>query len=152
MRLFKKTLIILLGVFFLLSSTAFSANDIGEQLVKKLFNDLSNKDMKALNNEIASGFQAVTLGQIQNKVVFMNDDKMSELAALQNVKTVDYTIDGFRTTQEGSVLVVTYWVAAPRKVSNGEIVSLKSMKLLCFVQTAEGWKAVAYAGFMPQKQ
>lgn len=131
--------------FLLFPPAAWSADeDLGEKLIRSFFEDARNHDEEAIEATLAQGFQSVHTDGAT--------DRQGELELIRNLKLGSHTLADFKTTRNGSVLVVTFQVDAPGEILGGKKVGKGSHeRLAVWVDTDSGWKLIAYANLAPLK-
>ncbi len=110
---------------------------IGEELVRKVFEYIKNSNISALESMLSEKFQAVH--------DFGASNRQQEIETLKGIDLQEYTLDNFKVTREGQVLIVTYTISA-EEIIRGEKVPKKPIpRLSVFIKTDSGWKWIAHA-------
>jgi hypothetical protein len=123
--------------------TAVRAEDLGEKLVRQVWDRLKSGDPAEFEKVFAPGFQSAMIGGVHNR--------NRELQILGGVKLEEYRMRDFKTTRNGNVLVVTYYAAPKSKGSSFWFSHAKpgTPRMSVFIKTDKGWQMVAHANFMP---
>ncbi|MFW6006331.1 MAG: protease inhibitor I42 family protein [Candidatus Bipolaricaulota bacterium] len=110
---------------------------IGEELVRKLFKDISQSNISKLDSMISKKFQGVTESGIS--------DRKEELKALRNSELDDYKLSEFNSTRQDDTLVVTYKLKADETVRGEDAEDEPVNQLSVFVKTDSDWELIALA-------
>jgi predicted secreted protein len=114
-----------------------STEQIGEELVRKLFTDIKNSNVSAIEKYMSESFQSVH--------DFGASNREEELNILKGIELEVYELTDFRGTRHGDVLIVTYKMSAQETIE-GKKLSLKPIpRLSVFVKTESGWEWLAHA-------
>jgi len=143
----KKTVIVLLGIILVLGlvgcDKAVPIAD-GEKLVRALWSDFNSEDKAVFQNWIADGFQSVHEDKARSK-----DEEVKVLMALH---LGEYTLDDFKTTQNGNVIVVTYTVAVHETIDGKVLPTAPAERLSAFMYDGNTWKWIAHANLNPMNK
>jgi len=132
------------ALFLLFPTSAWSGEDLGEKLIRSFFEDAQKHDQAAIEQTLAQGFQSVHTDGVS--------DRQDELDIIRNLKLGAHSLTNFKTTRNGSVLVVTFEVNAPGEILGGKAVGDGSYeRLAVWLNTDSGWKLIAYANMAPLK-
>ncbi len=76
-----------------------------------------------------------------------------ELELIRNIKLGTHTLANFKTTRNGSVLVVTFEVNAPGETLAGKTAGEGTyQRMAIWIETESGWQLIAYANLAPLKK
>jgi len=114
-----------------------STKEIGEGLVRDLFKDMKNLNLRALENNTSKEFQAIH--------TFGASSREEEMETIKDLDLGKYHLSDFNVTREGDVLVVTYKVSADETLKGEKVSSKPTPRLSVFVKTDSGWKWLAHA-------
>jgi len=76
-------------------------------------------------------------------------DRAQELELLKNVDITDYTLSDVKITEQGPVVVVTYFAELAETIEGTRLPKRKAARLTVFLKTDDGWKAIAHANLNP---
>lgn len=131
-------------VFFCFSYSVFAADmDLGEGLVRQLWKNMKESNVSKIESYIAPGFQSVHQDGIR--------DRIGELQLIKNLNLGKYTLDNFTTTQNDSVIIVTYSVSVEETIADKRLPKRTSMRMSIFMKIDNGWKWLAHANLNPLK-
>ena len=141
-------------IFFVLLSTVLVLGFVGcdkatpiadgEKLVRSLWSDFNSNDKAVFKNWIADGFQSVHEDKARSK-----DEEVKVLMALY---LGEYTLDDFKTTQNGNVIVVTYTVAVHEIIDGKVLPTAPAERLSAFMYDGNTWKWIAHANLNPMNK
>jgi len=117
------------------------ASILGETLLRKLWADMKETDLKAINETIAEGFQAVHQDGANNR--------RQEIELISKLDLSDYTLSDIKITQDGPVIVATYFVSVSETIKGKRLSKKPAPRLSVFLKTDKGWKWVAHANLKP---
>lgn len=134
-----------LASFLFFAPAAWSAgDDLGEKLIRSFFEASRKGDQAAVERTLAPGFQSVHTDGVR--------DRKGELELIRDMKLGSSVLTNFKTTRSGPALVVTFEVNAPEEVLAGKAVEEGSYeRMAVWLDTASGWKLIAYANLAPLK-
>ncbi|MFO7841050.1 MAG: nuclear transport factor 2 family protein [Fidelibacterota bacterium] len=145
-----KKAVLFIAVFFLLSCMAGCVKvkrapvTDGEQVVRALWSDFNTADREIFEEWIAEGFQSVHEDRARNR--------NEEMDLLVELHLGDYTLNDFRSTQNGNVMVVTYTVSVQETIG-GEVLSpAPAERLSVFIHDGDRWKWIAHANLNAMKE
>jgi len=81
---------------------------VGEKLLHQLWTDMEQVDMEGIEKTIAKGFQSVHQYGANNSE--------QELNVIKGLKLGKYTLSNIKITQNGPVIVVTYFVSVAETI------------------------------------
>ncbi len=138
-------LIVVLALSLFAPTTVLADGDIGENLVRRFFADSQSRDQASIEKALAEGFQSVHTDGVR--------DREGELELIRNIKLGTHTLANFKTTRNGSVLVVTFEVNAPGETLAGKTAGEGTyQRMAIWIETESGWQLIAYANLAPLKK
>jgi len=148
MRSFKMIVIITLSLLFitmpvLAEKKAAPKKCEGEKLLTQIWENMKTTNMKEVEKSLAKGFQSVHQ--------FGAENRDQEIKLIKNLKLSDYTLSKIKITQNGPVIVATYFVAVAETISGKRLTKKAASRLSVFLKTAHGWKWIAHANLNPLK-
>ena len=124
---------------------ALADDDLGENLIRRFFADSQSHDQASIEKTLAKGFQSVHTDGVR--------DREGELELIRSIKLGTHTLANFKTTRNGSVLVVTFDVNAPGETLAGKTAAEGSHeRMAVWTETESGWQLIAYANLTPLKK
>ena len=139
-------------VMFILSFNAFAFSEtveevnidnIGKELVLQLWADMKANNWMELQKQIAPGFQAIHQDGSR--------DNNAEIELIKGLNLSEYTIDNFKVTMEGPVIIVTYQVNVEETIAGNLIQKSSSMRLSAWLKSGDSWKWIIHANLVPLK-
>ena len=118
-----------------------STTNLGEKLVRQLWNDIGSGDMEAIQKSIAKGFQSVHQRGAGNRE--------QEIELLKHLKPGEHALSNFQVTQNGPVIVATYFVAVEETIEGKRLSRKPAPRLSVFLKTDSGWQWIAHANLKP---
>jgi hypothetical protein len=138
----RKTVFTAAMVFLLLGAASAWAGDVsGEQLVRDLWSNMKANHWQKLDKAMSPAFQSVHSDGAR--------DRAQELKLIKGLKMGDYTLDKFKTTRQGPVLVVTYQVTVSETIDGKRLTHKPAPRLTVFFKAAGGWQWLAHANLRP---
>jgi len=139
---------ILLAFTFLLLSAfplnaAESDGSLGEQLVRKLFADMKAGNVTAVEAVISPAFQSIHQDGAR--------DRDQEIELVRNLNMGELTLDNFKTTRSGDLLVVTYSVSANETIDGKRLSSSPAYRLTVFQEDGGEWRWIGHANLKPMQ-
>gem|GEM_PF-403997 len=113
------------------------SHQIGEELVREVFQAIHDSNIAKLENMISKDFQAVH--------DFGASNRQEEIQTLKGIKLGEYTLDNFKVTRQGDVLIVTYTIAAEETIQGEQVPQKPIPRLSIFIKTNSEWKWLAHA-------
>lgn len=110
----------------------------GEKLVRDLWASSATKQWTQQAGMISPAFQSVYPSGARNKA--------QEMASLDEVTFTKFELSGFRTTQQGPVVVVTYLAKVEEMRGALRVDGKTSPRMSVFIHTDKGWQWLAHAG------
>ena len=149
MRYGKLFFVLVLFIFcfnaFVFSETVEEVNidRIGKELVLQLWTDMKANNWMELQKQIAPGFQAIHQDGSR--------DNNAEIELIKGLNLSEYTIDNFKVTMEGPVIIVTYQVNVEETIAGNLIQKSSSMRLSAWLKSGDSWKWIIHANLVPLK-
>lgn len=146
MKRWKAILIIVFSCVFINQVCSFagdagSQESQGEELLYQLWEDMKETDMNALEKTLANGFQSVHQDGASNR--------KQEIELLKNLNFDKYTLSNIQITQNGPVIVATYFVSVEETIKGQRLSKEPAPRLSVFLQTDSGWQWIAHANLKP---
>ncbi len=141
-------LITIIGGLFIIScrSKTETTTDpqLGNTLVKQLWDNLVANDTATLNLTMADGFQSVHEDGANNKA--------EELELISGLAITNYTIDNLISTQDGDVLITTYMVSVEETIEGERLSKKPAARMTVFVKNDGNWQWIAHANLKPLEE
>ena len=110
----------------------------GEKLVRQLYEVVKAGNMEALKKMMAPGFQSIHEDGSRNR--------KEELQLIQKANIGKYTLSNLKVTQNGPVVVVTYFVSVEETIIGKRLPATKpAARLSAWLKTDSGWKWIIHA-------
>jgi hypothetical protein len=141
-----RKLVTILGVILvtLFAGQAAHAQDstvTGERLLRNFWSTLKSDDPAAEAKLYGTGFQSVHQDGAR--------DAEQTLKFIRNIELDDYQLSKIKITEEGPVIVTTYFVTTAETLGGKRLSSRKSARMTVFLKTDQGWKIIAHANLTP---
>ena len=120
--------------------TGVSAGErsLGEKLVRQLWADAKAGNVEALEKVMAQGFQSIHKDGAR--------DRKGELQLIKGVNLGKYTLTNLKVTQNGPVVIVTYFVSVEETIKGKRLSATKpAARLSAWLKTDSGWKWIIHA-------
>lgn len=117
--------------------------NLGEDLVRELWNDFKMQNMSALESKIAPGFQSMHEDGAR--------DAQAQLKLLKELNLGEYILSNFKVTQVGPAIIVSYFVSAEETIEGKRLSTKPAARLTIFLKTDSGWQWIAHANLNPLK-
>jgi hypothetical protein len=117
--------------------------NLGEDLVRKLWNDFKTQNISALEKKIAPGFQSIHEDGAR--------DAKAELNLLKELNLDEYTLSNFEVTQVGPAIIVSYFVSVEETIEGKRLSTKPAARLTIFLKTDSDWEWIAHANLNPLK-
>lgn len=114
-----------------------SSRQVGERLVREVFEAIHQSNISKLENMISKYFQAVH--------DFGASNRQEEIETLKGIQLGEYKLDNFKVTRQGDVLIVTYTIAAEETIKGEKVPQKPIPRLSVFIKTDSEWKWLAHA-------
>ncbi|MFA4917276.1 MAG: nuclear transport factor 2 family protein [Syntrophales bacterium] len=144
-----KVVLIITLTFVFTTLTALANHDVateeglGEKLLGQLWADMEKPDMEAIEKTIAKGFQSVHQDGSNNRE--------QEIKLIKGLKLGKYSLSNIKITQNGPVIVATYFVSVEETIEGKRLQKKPAPRLSVFLKTDSGWKLIAHANLKPLK-
>ena len=143
-------LILLLTLTALIASQTLPADpkftpekSLGTKLLRQLWSDMEKPDMEAIEKTISKGFQSVHQ--------YGSSDREQEIELIKGLKLGEYTLTDIKITQDGPVIVATYFVSVAETIEGKRLSKTPAPRMSVFLKTDSGWKWIAHANLKPIK-
>jgi len=136
--------LLLLGQFVLADEKPELESTLGENLVRQLWVDMKKPDMEMIKKKIAEGFQSVHQYGANNRE--------QEIELIKGLKLGEYSLSNFQITQNGPVIVATYFVSVEETINGKRLSKKPAPRLSVFLKTDSGWQWIAHANLKPLEQ
>ena len=114
---------------------------LGEKLLRQLWADMQKPDMEVIEKTIAEGFQSVHQ--------YGPNNREQEIELIKNLKLGKYTLSNIKITQNGPVIVATYFVSVEETIKGKQLSKKPAPRLSVFLKNDSGWKWIAHANLKP---
>ena len=121
-----------------------SPQTLGERLVRQLWADMKARDMEAMQEITASGFQSAHTDGMRNRE--------EELRLVSGLSLGDCVLSDIRSTRHGPVIVTTYYVSVAETIEGERLSAKPAPRMSVFVKTDESWQWMAHANFKSLKR
>ena len=148
MRSLKVLFVVLIALGFLYMSCAkqpepVSESNLGEKLVRQLWADLETNNIEAIEKMIAPGFQSIHQDGAR--------DCAQEIELIKNLDLGEYTLSDFKVTENGPVIVVSYFVSVQETIEGERLSSEPAARLSVFTKIEDEWQWLAHANLKSLK-
>ena len=149
MKVRKLVVVIMTVVFLVISQSMVIAAqcttelNLGEDLVRELWNDFKTQNISALEKKIAPGFQSIHEDGAS--------DAEAELKLLKELNLGEYTLSNFEVTEVGPAIIVSYFVSVEETIEGKRLSTEPAARLSIFLKTDSGWQWIAHANLNPLK-
>jgi len=144
-----KLVVMMTVVFLVISQRGVIAQErtaelnLGEDLVRELWNDFKTQNISALEKKIAPGFQSIHEDGAS--------DAEAELKLLKELNLGEHTLSNFKVTQVGPAIIVSYFVSVEETIEGKRLSTKPAARLTIFLKTDSGWQWIAHANLNPLK-
>ncbi|MBL7074684.1 nuclear transport factor 2 family protein [candidate division KSB1 bacterium] len=144
-----KSVLLLAFAFLFVSQVRLTAEQsapeptLGEKLVRQLWADMKARNLAALEKKIAPGFQSVHEDGARNRE--------QQIELLRGLNIGEYTLSNFEVTQNGPVIIATYFVSVEETIEGKRLSTKPAPRLSVFLKTDSGWQWIAHANLNPLK-
>lgn len=115
---------------------------LGEKLVRQLWQLTKSADMAKLERMVSPAFQALHEDGAR--------DRKQWLELVAKLDMGDYALSEFKTTRNGAVLMVTYWVAVAETIDGKRLPEAKpTPRLSGFIKAKAGWRLICHVNMRP---
>ena len=113
----------------------------GEELLKHLWDASKAGDSSQQAKLYAKAFQSAHDDGAR--------DRAQELELLKKANLGDYTLSDIKITEQGPVIVATYFAEVSETITGKRLPERKAARLTVFLKTDQGWQAIAHANLNP---
>ena len=122
----------------MVAEVSASESSLGEKLVRQLWADMKAGNVETLEKMTAPGFQSIHEDGSRNR--------KEELRLIKGAKFGGYTLSNLKVTQNGPVIVVTYFVSVEETIKGKRLPATKpAARLSAWLKTETGWKWIIHA-------
>jgi len=114
---------------------------MGNTLVKQLWDQLSSKDTAAIDLFMAKDFQSVH--------EYGANDKQKEIMLISGLAITNYKINDLVSTQNGNVIITTYMVSVEETIEGERLSKTPAARMSVFVKNEDKWQWLAHANLKP---
>jgi len=130
--------------YFIGTGVYLAEMTLGETLVRQLWTDLKDRRIEAVQEKIADGFQSVHQ--------YGANDREQEIELLKGLNLGEYTLSNVQITQNGPVIIATYFVSVEETIKGKRLSKNPAPRLSVFLKTEDGWQWIAHANLKPLEQ
>ncbi|MEA3279780.1 MAG: cache domain-containing protein [Thermodesulfobacteriota bacterium] len=130
--------------YFIGTGVYLAEMTLGETLVRQLWADLKDRRIEAVQEKIADGFQSVHQYGASNRE--------QEIELVKGLNLGEYTLSNFQITQNGPVIIATYFVSVEETIKGKRLSKNPAPRLSVFLKTEGGWQWIAHANLKPLEQ
>ena len=133
--------------FLLVAGHSFDANaqnPSGQELLEKFWAAIKAGDVNEEAKWYAKGFQSIHEDGGRGRA--------QELELLKKVDLGDYKLSDIKITEQGPVIVATYFVDVAETLVGQRLPDRKAARMTVFLKTNQGWQAIAHANLNPLKK
>ena len=141
----KKVVLVLIVSFLCITQVALaeqeplSVLEQGEKLVRQAWSDMKSGNIEAIEKYIAQGFQSVHQDGSRTRE--------QEIKLIKNLNMGEYTLSNFMVTQNGPVIIASYFVSVEETITGKRLSSKPTPRLSIFLYTASGWQWITHGNF-----
>jgi len=122
----------------MIAGVSAGERSLGEKLVRQLWADAKAGNVEALEKVMAQGFQSIHEDGAR--------DRKGELQLIKGVNLGKYTLTNLKVTQNGPVVIVTYFVSVEETIKGKRLSATKpAARLSAWLKTDSGWKWIIHA-------
>jgi len=142
-----KILVIVALVFLFAGQAALVADvsstdiSLGEKLERQIWADMKALNMEAIEGKIATGFQSVHEDGARGRD--------AEIKLLKGLKLGKYELSKFEVTQNGPVIVVTYFLSVEETIGGKRLPTAPAARQSVWMKTDGKWQWIAHANLNP---
>ena len=130
--------------YFIGTGVYLAEMTLGETLVRQLWTDMKETDMKAINETISEGFQAVHQ--------YGTNNRQQEIELISKLRLGDYTLSDIKITQNGPLIIATYFVSVNETIKGKRLSKKPAPRLSVFLKVKDGWQWIAHANLKFQEE
>ena len=143
-----KSLPVFISMFLIASQIALADQESpleqGKKLVRQVWADMKAGNIEAIEKWLAQGFQSVHQDGTRNRE--------QEIELIKGLNLGEYTLTDFTVTQNGPVIIVTYFVSVAETIDDKRLSSTPAARLSGFLKTDDGWKWIVHANLKPLEE
>ena len=149
MKIFKQGIIVvlaLLGVSLggMIARAPAAEPSQGERLVRQLWAYSKEHKVMEIAKMMGPGFQSIHEDGA--------GDREAEIQVLEKVNLGKYTLSNFKVTQNGPVIIVTYFVSVEETLRGKRLSATKpAARLSAWLKTDSGWQWIIHANLRSLK-
>jgi hypothetical protein len=117
-----------------------TTND-GEKMEKQMWEDIKEKNWKAVEGKIAEGFQSVHPDGAR--------DRANEISLIKSLNVGQIAFNDFRSTMSGENIVVTYMISLQETIDLERLPTKPTPRLSVWKKGMEGWQWICHANLNP---
>ena len=117
---------------------------LGEQLVRQLWADMKARNIEAIEKMIAPGFQSVHEDGSR--------DREAEIELIKGLDLGEYTLSDFVVTENGPVIVVSYFVSVEETIEGESLSTEPAARLSVWLNTNGVWQWIIHANLKQLKK
>jgi len=122
----------------MIAGVSAGERSLGEKLVRQLWADAKAGNVETLEKVMAQGFQSIHEDGAR--------DRKGELQLIKGVNLGKYTLTNLKVTQNGPVVIVTYFVSVEETIKGKRLSATKpAARLSAWLKTDSGWKWIIHA-------
>ncbi|MGD9788348.1 MAG: nuclear transport factor 2 family protein [Sulfuricellaceae bacterium] len=115
----------------------------GEKLVRQFWNDMATQNIAAIEKYLAPGFQSIHQDGAR--------DRAGEITLLKGLNMKKYSLSDFKETENGPVVIVTYFASTHETIGGKELSSKPAPRMSAWLKTGQGWQLIMHANLNPLK-
>ncbi|MCL5036887.1 MAG: nuclear transport factor 2 family protein [Chloroflexi bacterium] len=142
--LFIALLMAVAGQAVIAADNPASSASLGENLEKQMWADIKAKNWPVVEKKIAKGFQSV-----HEDGAIGRDE---EIKLLKGLNAGKYKFSKFKVTQNGPVIVVTYFISVEETIGGKKLSTAPSARQSVWLNAGDGWQWVSHANLNPLKK
>ena len=140
-----KIVLVLIFSFLCISQIAVAGQESqsvieqGEKLVHQVWSDMKSGNIEAIEQYTPQGFQSVHQDGTRTRE--------QEIKLIKNLNMGEYTLSDFVLTQNGPVIVASYFVSVAETINGKRLSSKPTPRLSVFLNTVSGWQWITHGNF-----
>jgi len=116
----------------------------GEKMERQIWAEIKNKNWKAVESKIATGFQSVHQDGAR--------DRAAEIALIKQLNASDISFTDFKSTTNGNDIVVTYMISVQETIDGKPLSTNPAPRLSVWRRAPSGWQWISHANLNPLRQ
>jgi hypothetical protein len=142
MKMLRLVLILALTFLIINQGSVFAAEPTDEQsqgvkLVNQLWSDLKEGNIEAIEEYIVPGFQSIHEDGAR--------DRDAEIELIKGLDLGDYTLTDLKVTQNGPVIIVTYFVSVEETIGDKRLSTKPAARLSAWLKSNNEWQWIIHA-------